>query len=92
MTILLFFFFFAKSAWNSYQKHELEVEKEKHFRDSLMLDMNSYLKAQSKAMNSFLEKYKPVHVDGSKHYKNAIFNRNNNVDTETLVGTTPQIK
>lgn len=92
MAILLFFFFFAKVAWSSYQKHELEVENEKQFRDSLMLDMNSHVKAQSKAMNSFLEKYRPVNVDGSKHYKNAIFNRDNKVDTETLVGTPPHTK
>lgn len=90
--ILIAIFFIGKIAWNSFQKHEIEVEKEKQFRDSLMLDMNLHIKVQSKAMNAFLEKYKPVQVDGAKYYKNAIFNRDNKVDSETLMGTNPQMK
>ena len=43
-------------------------------------------------MNAFLEKYEPTKVEGSKNYKNVIFNRDNKVDAETLVGSIPQMK
>lgn len=77
--------YLAKIAWSSYQTHDIKVEKEKLYRDSLMLEMNIHIKEQSQTLNSFLMKYKPVQVDCSRYYKNTIFNGINKVDTETVV-------
>lgn len=77
--------YLAKIAWSSYQTHDIKVEKEKLYRDSLMLEMNIHIKEQSQTLNSFLMKYKPVQVDCSRYYKNTIFNGINKVDTETVI-------